>query len=527
MSTILQLRGLDTKAGAEDIRSFFGRIHIPEGGVFIIGGPLGEAFIAFNTEEEGMLAMQQCGLFLKDSKVDLHISSMVELEHKLDAFLKRRKSFSKLQKHHHAHYSSNEGTKPVDPNPVCKPPFDTMQFDVGAEQTVNMDTINSKNKIRLGICTLLQGLPSSQIPVPRESPAEPPAPNPANPGFIRLFGLPCTATKQDICHFFQGLNVKEVLLNVSLGVSCGCLVQFDSIQEATAALSFNQSLLGTANVEVRTATLKMWRNALQEHEDGAHGTLQQSPLKDTMNYSKVSEWPRKTHNTGSIQKTLKKLNCQTTNSSDTVEYIVMVSHLPVNIVKTEIKELFGCPNIAHKNVLHLLNSEGNKTDRVFVKFDKQEDYDYAINLSGCHVGSKAIEVSPITKEEMNKIMKSQGKPPKHNTQTKTPHQYGKMDSKDEQSHEANTRRCLYIRNMPADVRRSQIKGLFTENKLKEEDITLLHDSDGMCIGEAVVQFQSETNVALALMHHGREFLGSKILLTPINVKQMENILANN
>ncbi|KAK7881074.1 hypothetical protein WMY93_032324 [Mugilogobius chulae] len=528
MSTILQLRGLDAKASAEDIRSFFREIQIPEGGVFIFGGSLGEAFIAFNTEKDGMLALQQSGLTLKDSKVDLHISSMVEVEHKLDMFLKRKKSSRKSQITKRAQYSSNEEMLPVKPvDPRVKP-----QVDVVAEQTVNMDNLASNNALLLGICTLLQGLPSSQAnSIPCESPTEPTVPDPphsVNPGFVRLFGLPWTITKQDICQFFQGLKVKEVLVNIALGARRGCLVKFDSFEDATTALSFNDSSLGSACVEVRTATEKMWNNALQEHENGGHEDVisQQGPLKDTMNYSK--EWPRKKRNTDSRQNPSKKFKtCETTNSSDNEKHIVMVSHLPVTIVKTEIKELFGCPNIAHTDVLHLLDSEGQRTDKVFVTFNTQEDYDYAINLSGCHVGSQVIEVSPVTKEEMTAIMKSYRKP-KQNQRIKKTQDYRKSGNADEQSSEGdpNARRCLYLRNMPADVQRSQIKGLFTENKLREEDITLLHDSEGRCVGEAVVQFQTQTNAAMALMHHGRKFLGSKILLTPISVKQMESILAS-
>lgn len=255
--------------------------------------------------------------------------------------------------------------------------------------------------------------------------------------------------------------------------------------------------------------------------------LKQNPLKDTLNYKSDSDWPRKRQCNKDLQhKSLKKCktNSQSTDThSDNTQNIVMVCNLPVTITKTEIKELFGCPNIAHTNVLHLLDAYKNRTDKAFLIFNKREDYDYAINLSGCHLGSNTIDVTPITKEEMRRMMmKAMDKTTKQNTE------FGKMDT-EEQSRELCTtaRTCVYVRNMPANVRRSQIKALFSENKLTEEDITLLHDSDGTCSGEAVVQFQSQTNAALALMHHGMKFLGSKLLLTPISVKQMENILANN
>ncbi|CAL9705793.1 unnamed protein product [Knipowitschia caucasica] len=523
MTTILQLRYLDPMASAEDIRSFFGGIHIPEGGVCIIGGELGEAFIAFNTEEECTLAIQQSGLLLKDSKVDLHISSMVELEHKVDAYLKRKrlKKEGKLG-------TPIEGVlpdKPLDPRTVRRS-SDTAQFDVGTKHTVNMHSIDSQALI-LGVCTLLQGLPSSRahntLP-PDDSPEEPTFSDPPNPGFIRVFGLPSTVGKQDICHFFQTLSVSEVLVDVLLGANRGCLVKFDSFQDATQALSFNQRFFGSVRVEVRCATEKMWINALHEHPEDVRS--QQGPLKDTVNYSKNVELPRNKRIADSIDKKPKKMK-HAILSEDT-EYIVLVSNLPVNIVKAEIKELFGCPTMPLANVHPLLDSEGKRTDKVFVKFDKHGDYDYALNLNGCHVGLNTIVVTQITKEDMENTIKSKRIPHKQNEWIKQPHKNGKIDkNEDAQSYnDTNTRRCLYIRNMPANVRRSQIRGLFTENRLKEDDITLLHDNEGTCIGEAVVQFQSHANVALALMHHGREFLGSKILLTPITVKQMESIVAN-
>lgn len=73
-------------------------------------------------------------------------------------------------------------------------------------------------------------------------------------------------------------------------------------------------------------------------------------------------------------------------------------------------------------------------------------------------------------------------------------------------------------------KKNQIKGLFHNYRLRKDNITLLLNSDGKGIGEAVVQFKSQVAVQAQRLH-GEDFLGTKVLLTCINAKQMEDILA--
>ena len=47
MNVIIRLKNLPWTANAMDIRSFFKGLSIPEGGVHIVGGENGDAFIAF------------------------------------------------------------------------------------------------------------------------------------------------------------------------------------------------------------------------------------------------------------------------------------------------------------------------------------------------------------------------------------------------------------------------------------------------------------------------------------------------
>ena len=80
MSVIIRLQKLPWTANAIDIRRFFYGMSIPDGGVHIIGGELGDAFIAFSTDEDARKAMQLTGSRLNDAQVTLQLSSKSEMQ---------------------------------------------------------------------------------------------------------------------------------------------------------------------------------------------------------------------------------------------------------------------------------------------------------------------------------------------------------------------------------------------------------------------------------------------------------------
>ncbi|XP_074509850.1 RNA binding motif protein 12Ba [Sebastes fasciatus] len=597
MTIILRLQGLDVKAGTEDIRSFFEGIHIPDGGVYIVGGSLREAFIAFSSEREAQLAMRLTGNPLKGSNVALHISSMEELERKLKSLLKRRRTEEKekpspmLKRPHlspqelvpHSNAFPNKRKKPspttqkrpqsspdanVPPltsypnvhNPNSEKLPQPLSPDVANLQPLNASSLDANTAFLLGVCTVLQGLQSSlqsenneamqRVPEADRTVAFDEVRTPkqtavSRPGYVRLFGLPATTTKQDICRFLKGLTVQEAIVNVELGRKNICLVKFASVQDACDALRFNKQYLGPISVEVRSATEKMWTSVLQECEttfdDGERVKRKRDPRLRTENHKEKNPYALqdKRQSLNRLPSILPKKprpdGDSISTSSPTMEYIVMASNIPKNMTKTDIKELFGCPNIPHTNVLHLLNKEGSRTDTAFLIFNRTEDYDYAINLTGCHVGSDAIEVSSITKKMMWDMMaqtrhRSLERCPKTDAK-KRPIQKWKSDPVEPPEEAPSTnpdpaaRTCLFVSNMPADVQEGHIKRLFCKCKVRQDDIILLRDTDGKGIGEAVVQFESQKLAALAETLHGLDFLGTQVILTRINVKQMEDILA--
>ncbi|XP_015226044.1 PREDICTED: RNA-binding protein 12B [Cyprinodon variegatus] len=607
MSTILRLEGLDVKAGTQDIREFFKSLHIPDGGVYIMGGSLGEAFIAFANENDAQIALLHNGNFLKGSMVFLHASSIKEMEQKLESFGKktvspeRKTQYPAADKMPSPHDGSVEFKSKSNPNDVSKSKlkdgrmtkmkpkprredpkmakgkttsrshytsvassFDPettslpaayakhFQLSTVNKQFSNEKPLDTSTAFLLGVCSVLKSL-KSETTVPAfelnkdvsttlsGDVRSPKHTSDLKPGYVRLFGLPSSTTKEEICTFFKGLHVKEVIVNVELGKGHGCLVKFANMQDASDALSFNLKLLGSFCVEVRGGDQKMWDRALQECRNAldAWPSNQYQRSKEREKYERKSVSPLQRKRSADNQvhlEPLKKPRRDTETDSSllkTSEYTVMVRNLPKTITKTEIKELFACTHIPHRNVLHLLDEAGDLTDTAFLIFNRRQDFDYAINLSGCHAGSGAIEVTSITKQIMWGMV-AKNNPRNRRTGPTDPRLHSHLRKPDQQKtgtqrRESQTnmaQRYIFIRNMPANVKRSQIRSLFCKFNLSLDDIMLLHDSEGRGRGEAVVTFESEQQAAEAQRMHGEEFLGTSVLLTLINGEQVENILNN-
>ncbi|XP_029958794.1 RNA binding motif protein 12Ba [Salarias fasciatus] len=445
MTIVLRLTGLDAKAGIEDVRTFFENLHIPDGGVYILGGSLQEAFIAFGSEKDAQLALRQTGGYLRGSAVSLYISSMQEVEHKLETFLRTKKKNSLSVKRPQPQPAATPPllkSPPQDGNVVNLSPSPASSVDPGIANiphlnaqdgcsNINVQTsdgrhLDSSTAFILGVCSVLQGLKSSQqseisnllpkLNLQVSSPSiepdmvkKPEQTMAAKPGYIRLFGLPPTTTKEDICTFFKGLTVQEAMVNVKLGLSHGCLVKFASTQDACEALHFNQRLLGTVCVEVRGATEKLWNSVLEECTNVGREIPQRNPCSGSINHKQKPTFAHQIKRKSASELPCKppkthKLDDSKSPFSPGVEQVVMVNNLPKTMTKTEIKELFECTDIPHKNVLHLLDKDSNRTDTAFLIFHRSEDYEYALNLSGCHVGAAAIKVSSITKIAMRQMI---------------------------------------------------------------------------------------------------------------------------
>ena len=82
---IIRLQNLPLEARSIDIRRFFEGLLIPDGGVHIIGGERGDAFIAFQSDEDARQAMSRDNCLLCNAHIKLYLSSKTEMQNVIAA----------------------------------------------------------------------------------------------------------------------------------------------------------------------------------------------------------------------------------------------------------------------------------------------------------------------------------------------------------------------------------------------------------------------------------------------------------
>ncbi|XP_048008068.1 RNA binding motif protein 12Ba isoform X2 [Megalobrama amblycephala] len=514
---VLRLQGLNTEAGSEDIRRFFHGLHIPEGGVHIIGGEMGEAFIIFNTEREGQIAMRYSGKQLRGSSISLHISSLAELKRKMELRLRKPKStvetkivpssppdtnaalLLSLMAAIHGPHSDNIVNRQSQTHQTPEDIDQNVPKIHNHSSTDNQINTDAQHSLTFDLASKEQKSKGENL-------------NTCKPGYLRLYGFPESVAKQEIYHFLRGLSVLEVITKVRLQLGWCCLAKLASFADAEEGLKYSHRKFKEFNVEVRLAHEKMWTDAVEQSKNcmqniKPHTFSEQKEVNTDRNAIRGFLTKRSAEEQPSPGSP--KKFCRNFTSPQT-EHSVIVNNLSRNITKTEIKEIFGCRAIPNHRIKHLLNKWGERTSTAFITFEHEEDYASALKMNGTAVGLKTIEVSSITKDEIFAILS-------RNRCTKAwrPPPYGK-------THLAMS--CIYARNFPADIRKQEVRDFFMRFNICENSVILLVDSQGNGVGEAIVQFGCEEIARQAQSLHGKHFMGAKILLTCITRQQMEKIL---
>ncbi|XP_052895997.1 uncharacterized protein LOC128303172 [Anopheles moucheti] len=171
MSVIIRLQNLPLAANASDVRSFFKGLSIPDGGVHIVGGARGDAFIAFSTDEDARQAMSLNGGYIKNGPISLLLSSRAEMQKVIEQARKAALSYMQL-KQAAAPVATVRRPSAVMPKPNIMPIPMKPGLNQNVNPTASMSQFNAPplGKAALGSgttrpCTATAGVQQPQPPV--------------------------------------------------------------------------------------------------------------------------------------------------------------------------------------------------------------------------------------------------------------------------------------------------------------------------------------------------------------------------
>ncbi|XP_036788778.2 RNA-binding protein 12B [Manis pentadactyla] len=486
MAVVIRLLGLPFIAGPVDIRHFFTGLTIPDGGVHIIGGETGEAFIIFATDEDARRAISRSGGFIKDSSVELFLSSKAEMQKTI-----QMKRTDRIGRERPGSGASGVGSLSDFVEAVKQ---ETSNSGYGSP--INQDAGFHTNGTGHGNLR-----PRKTRPLKAENP------------YLFLRGLPYLVNEDDVHVFFSGLCVDGVIfLKRHDGRNNGdAIVKFASCIDASGGLKCHRNFMGSRFIEVMQGSEQQWI------EFGGSAVKEDDIPVRTEEHS-----PPRGINDRHFQKHSHSKSPRRTRSRSPLGFYVHLKNLSLSINKRDLRNFFRDTDLTNEQIRFLYKDE-RRTRYAFVMFKTLKDYNTALGLHKTVLQYRPVHIDPVSRKQMLKFIECyEKKRPASIEKERLEHSSQKYS----QEGYSGQKLCIYIRNFPFDITKVEVQKFFADFSLAEDDIYLLFDDKGVGLGEALVRFKSEEQAMNAERLNRRRFLGTEVLLRLISEAQMKEFGVN-
>lgn len=467
MAVVIRLQGLRITAGSEDIRNFFTGLRIPDGGVHIIGGELEEAFIIFASDEDARRAMTRSGGCIKGSRVNLLLSSRSEMQKVLEESTRK------------SEVNNRRNYKEV----VKRPAFEGRPASLNEDMKVDMRRGDNQN---MGNRPPLVSPNDSRIQK-REGDGD--------SLYLYLSGMPFSATKEDVRAFFDGVQIDDtIFMRNNYGMFNGCgLVKFRTREDASEGLKRDRKYIGPRYIRVMPASEHQWvKSGGLVKPEGA--SQRKHALEHTRSRSPIRH---------------------RSHSPSNEEFGVLYENLPYSVEKRDIKALLHPVSLIDDQIRIFVDDNSNRSKSAIVVFKNLKDYCSGLAHHKETFLHSVVYASPVSKERIATILQSTDNPREDHRRSSRSSEHLQKSVYDSE------KRCIYVRNLPFDVRKVEIMDFFFGFLLSEDRLILLHDDRGAGLGEALVIFQTEKEAMMAQSLNGQRFLGSEVMLKCITWAQMQ------
>ncbi|KAK9403161.1 RBM12B: RNA-binding protein 12B [Crotalus adamanteus] len=500
MAVVIRLQGLPLVADSADIRRFFSGLNIPDGGVHIIGGEKGEAFIIFATDEDARQAMSYSGGFIKDSRIQFFLSSKTEMQSIIEI---NRKRF-------------NRGGRGVGSRRIA--PNNSGTSDVG-------NLSNTVQVIKKGI-----GKSSHDSRIPLEDEFHSSGPRNTNINisksnfnqprkevsksdrlYLFIRGMPYSSTEDDVFNFFSGLQVEKVLMLKTNGqINGDGFVKFATLSDAMKGLQRDRNYIGSRFIEVRPSKEETWLK---------YGGKIDEKIDNSFHFQQNSNKGHYFSNTEYSKKEPTYMFSRKRTRSRTPPRRV-VSQVNSRSPSWRIMERSYSKSPSQRVMAHAYS---RSPERVMAHTGSRSPPRRVMARNGSRSPPQRV-MEPMHSHFPRRTTTSthSRSPRRVKTQSHSPF------STPNQPHLPQSKEYyIHLKNLSAAIKKKDLRMFFQELTLVNRDITFLKPHDNEARNkDAIIMFRSEEAYESALTYHKLDLFGRQVYIFPVSKRTVLELMGS-